>query len=182
VNPDDKSRRFQEAFLPHLSAAYNLARWLVRNDHDADDIVQEAYLRAFRFFDGFRGGDGRAWLLTIVRKRCYSWLRKSAPEENLTVFDEQQHSTESHEAIFAGTRPTNPEVLLSWVDDAARLNRALENLPKEFREALVLRELEELSYKQIASIMGVPLGTIMSRIARGRKLLMRRLQCPQKKK
>ena len=92
VNQDDKGKRFEEAFLPHLSAAHNLARWLVHDDHDADDIVQDAYLRALRFFDGFRGGDSRAWLLTIVRNRCYTWLRNKSLAGNVGEFDEMQYS------------------------------------------------------------------------------------------
>jgi RNA polymerase sigma-70 factor (ECF subfamily) len=182
VNQDDKGRRFQEAVLPHISAAYNLARWLVRDGSDADDIVQDSYLRALRFFDGFRGNDGRAWLLTIVRTRCYSWLRKKAADQ-MPEFDEQLHSEAADDAALAGgLKSADPEVLLSRLDDASRLNAALAGLPAEFREAIVLRELEDMSYKQIAAVTGVPMGTVMSRIARGRKLLLQRLQCLEEKK
>lgn len=175
MKQDDKGRRFQETLLPHLSAAYNLARWLVRDAHDAEDIVQDAYLRALRFFEGFRGEDGRAWLLTIVRKRCYSWLRKRTTTENMAEFDEQLHSPDT------GIKGGDPEVSLLRHDDAARLNQALASLPIEFREAIVLRELEDLSYKQIAAVTGMPIGTVMSRLARGRKMLLQRLRCQNQK-
>ena len=183
MNQDDKGRQFQQTFLPHLSAAHNLARWLVQNDHDADDIVQDSYLRALRFFEGFRGGDSRAWLLTIVRNRCYTWLRNKTLADNVDAFDEQQHSPSVNEATdAAGTKSRDPAVLLAQLDDTAQLNTAIASLPEDFREAIVLRELEELSYKQIATITGVPMGTVMSRIARGRKMLLQRLQCLEQKK
>lgn len=178
MNQDEKGRRFQETVLPHLSAASNLARWLVRDAQDADDIVQDAYLRAFRFFDGFRGGDDRAWLLTIVRKRCYSWLRKRTQAENMAEFDEQLHSPAVPET---GIKAGDPEVLLARLDDADLINRAIERLPLEFREAIILRELEEMSYKEIAAVTGAPIGTVMSRIARGRKMLLRQLRCAENK-
>lgn len=178
MKQDEKSQRFQETLLPHLSAAYNLARWLVRDDQDANDIVQDSYLRAFRFFEGFRGGDGRAWLLTIVRRRCYSWLRKRTLAENVAEFDEQLHTRAETET---GIKAADPEVLLTRRDDAARLHRAMEALPAEFREAIILRELEDLSYKQIAAVTGAPIGTVMSRIARGRKMLLRQLRCAETK-
>jgi RNA polymerase sigma-70 factor (ECF subfamily) len=179
VRDEDRGRRFQEIVLPHLPSAYNLARWLLRNDHDAEDIVQEAYLRALRFFDGFRGGDGRAWLLTIVRKSCYTWLEKNSLRQQTDEFDERQHSTDA--LSFTGeNQGNNPETLLSNFEDARRLNGALESLPAEFREALVLRELDNLSYKEIAHVTLVPIGTVMSRLARGRKMLMARLKCKDK--
>lgn len=181
MEQDDKERRFREAVLPHLSAANNLARWLVHDAHDADDIVQDAYLRAFRFFEGFRGSDGRAWLLTIVRKRCYSWLRKRTLAETAAPFDEQLHSPGPGMDDDAGIKTGDPAVLFARLDDTARLNRAIEGLPLEFREALILRELEDLSYKQIAAVTGAPIGTVMSRLARGRKLLLQRLRCAEPK-
>jgi RNA polymerase sigma-70 factor (ECF subfamily) len=155
--------RFEQAALPHLDAAYNLARWLTRNDHDAQDVVQEAYLRALKFFSGFRGGDGRAWLLTIVRHTCYDWLRQNRRYEPLTDLDEEPRDVES-DAL-------DPEALLLRAADNQLLRQALEELPVEFREAVILRELEGLSYKEIADIAGLPLGTVMSRLARARHRL-----------
>ncbi len=157
----DRVERFQRTLLPHMQAAYNLARYLVRDDHDAEDIVQEAYLRALNFFDSFRGGDGRTWLLTIVRNTCYTWLRRHrrTPAE---PFDEGIHGAEASD---------NPESLLLAKADSARVRAALEELPLEYREALVLREMEGLTYHQIAETTGAPLGTVMSRLARGRQKL-----------
>jgi RNA polymerase sigma-70 factor (ECF subfamily) len=158
----DKITRFGEAIVPHLDAAYNLARWLTRNDHDAEDVVQEAYLRALQFFDGFHGGDGRSWLLRIVRNTCYTWLHKNRSREPTTPFEEKIHS--------AGAGP-GPEALLQRQEDSRLLRQAVEELPVEFREVVVLRELEGLSYKEIAGVVGIPLGTVMSRLARARERL-----------
>ena len=154
---------FDHNVLPHLRAAYNLARWLTRNDHDAEDVVQEAYLRAFRFFSGFRGGDSRAWLLAIVRNVYFTWARRNDSQESATVADDAVESIESPSL--------SPEARLLQTADRERLRQALEDLPPEYREVIVLRELEELSYKEIAEIAGVPLGTVMSRLARARKRL-----------
>jgi RNA polymerase sigma factor (sigma-70 family) len=153
--------RFEQAVLPHLDAAYNLARWLTRNDADAADVVQESFLRALKFFGGFRGGDTRAWLLTIVRNACYTWLRRNRVNELATPFDEEAHSVEGDD----------PEAILLEGADREMLRQALEALPVEFREVVILRELEGLSYKKIAGIADVPVGTVMSRLARGRKRL-----------
>ena len=155
--------RFEHIVLPHLDAAYNLARWLMRNDQDAEDMVQEACLRAFTFFRSFRGGDGRAWLLTIVRNTCYSGLRHNRSHELGTVFDEMVYTLQCESL--------NPEMLAIHSVDHQTLVQALEGLPVEFREIIVLRELEELSYKEIAIIADIPLGTVMSRLARARKRL-----------
>ena len=163
-----KHTRFEQTVLSHLDAAYNLARWLTQDDHDAEDVVQEACLRAFRFFDGFRGGDSRAWLLTIVRHTCYTWLKKNRGHE-LVSFDEELDNVESEASA--------EELLLASVDQQS-LRKALAELPVEFREVIVLRELEELSYKEIAHIAGVPLGTVMSRLARARKRLEQCLTQP----
>lgn len=154
--------RFEQTVMPHLDAAYNLARWLTRNADDAEDLVQEAYLRAFRSFETFEGGDGRAWLLAVVRNTCLTWLRKKG-EKIVVEFDEQVHGR-------ADETPNAETVLLN---DAAlgSLQGCLEGLPLEFREIIILRELEELPYKEIADIAKVPLGTVMSRLARGRKRL-----------
>src|SRR5262249_29580030 len=159
----DKVARFEQSVLPHLGAAHNLARWLTRNQHDAEDIVQEAYMRAFKYFGGFRGGDSRSWLLTIVRNTCYTWMEQNRSRELTTAVDPEIHAIESD-------RP-DPEAKLLESASADALRRALDELPVEFREAIILRELEELSYKEIAGICGVPLGTVMSRLARGRKRL-----------
>jgi RNA polymerase sigma factor (sigma-70 family) len=154
---------FEEAVLPHLDAAYNLARWLTRNTQDAEDVVQEAYLRAFRFFGGFHGGNARAWLLKIVRNTCYTWLHQNRTHQATDLFDEQIHTD------VAESR--NPETLLLQRADGQLLNRALEELPTDFREVLVLLELEGLSYKEIAEVLGIPIGTVMSRLARARRRL-----------
>ena len=162
----NKQARFERAVLPHLDAAYNLARWLTRDEHDAEDVVQEAYLRAYRFFDGFRGGDGRSWLLAVVRNTCFTWLKRNRPPTSPTPFDE---------AIHAADDSFNPEAL--FLQGAARemLHEALGELAPEFREVVVLRELEGLSYKEIAAVTEAPLGTVMSRLARGRGMLRGRL-------
>lgn len=158
---------FEQAVLPHLAAAYNLARWLTRNDHDAEDVVQEAYVRACKFFGTFHGGNSRAWLLTIVRHTCYTWLQDNRGHELMTVFDEEIHSLAGEAA--------NPETLLLQRLDQQLLRQALEELPVEYREVIVLRELEGLSYKEIAHVADLPLGTVMSRLARARKRLQQGL-------
>jgi RNA polymerase sigma-70 factor (ECF subfamily) len=160
---DERSVRFEQCIVPHLGAAYNLARWLTRNPHDADDVVQEAYLRAYQFFDSFHGGDGRAWLLRIVRNTCYSWLVKNRPRQPPTAFDETRHSV--------GIAAASPDAPLLAREEQEQLRQALEALPEEFREAIVLRELEGMSYREIATVTGAPLGTIMSRLARARERL-----------
>lgn len=181
MSGQDKTRRFQEIALPHLKAAYNLARWLTRNDQDAEDVVQEAYMRAFKFFDGFRGADGRAWLLAIVRNTTYTWLKENRGVMPTTPFDEEFHSLDGDRAVEAHEQPdNNPEAILLMTDRRRILNQALESLPMEFREVLVMRELEELSYKEIADVAGIPIGTVMSRLARGRKLLAGLLARPQR--
>jgi len=146
--------RFEREILPHLDAAHNLARWLTGNDADAADVVQEASVRALSFFDGFRGGDARAWLLQIVRNTCYTWLRRNR-DASTAVLDEAVHGSPGSGA--------GPERLM--------VQQAIAALPEEFREALVLREIEGLSYKEIAHVAGVPIGTVMSRLARARKML-----------
>jgi RNA polymerase sigma-70 factor (ECF subfamily) len=157
--------RFEQMVLPHLDAAFNLSRWMLRSRADAEDVAQEALLRAFRFFRGFHGGDARAWLLQIVRNTCYTWLEKNRPVELMTEFDEEVHLQPS----------SNPESLAISGDNRDRLNRALESLPPRFREVLVLRELEGCSYKEIATITAIPIGTVMSALARARQRLQRTL-------
>ncbi len=163
LQKQNKLASFEEAVLPHLDAAHNLARWLTRNDADADDVVQEAYLRAFKFFGGFHGADGRSWLLAIVRNTCYTWMQHNRSPELTVSLDDDVPEIES--------KDLNPEALLLQSADTQMVRQALEDLPVEFREVLVLRELEEMSYREIASITDLPLGTVMSRLARGRKRL-----------
>jgi RNA polymerase sigma-70 factor (ECF subfamily) len=163
LQKQNKLATFEEAVLPHLDAAYNLARWLTRSDTDAEDVVQEAYLRAFKFFGGFHGADGRSWLLAIVRNTCFTWMQHNRSPELNVPLDDELHEIES--------KDLNPEALLLQRADKLMVRQALEGLPVEFREVLVLRELEEMSYRDIASITDLPLGTVMSRLARGRKRL-----------
>jgi RNA polymerase sigma-70 factor (ECF subfamily) len=159
--------RFEQVVLPHLDAAYNLARWLIRSPADAEDVVQEACLRALRFFDGFRGGDSRAWLLKIVRNTCYSWVKKNRPAELSDEFDETVHS---------GERPReDAEAKLVSGAESERVRTALGTLPVVFREVLVLREIEGLSYKEISDVTGVPMGTVMSSLSRARQRLREQL-------
>jgi len=153
--------RFEQLVLPHVDAAFNLARWLLRGRSDAEDVAQEALLRACRFFGGFNGGDARAWLLQIVRNTCYTWLEKNRPMELSMEFDEELHQQTS----------ATPETLAIIADDHKRLTLALETLPPRFREVLVLRELEGCSYKEIATITSIPLGTVMSSLSRARRQL-----------
>jgi RNA polymerase sigma-70 factor (ECF subfamily) len=157
--------RFEQLVLPHLDAAFNLARWVLRGRNDAEDVAQEALLRAYRFFRGFNGSDARAWLLQIVRNACYSWLEKNRPMDLSTEFDEQLYPQSG----------ATPESLAIAVDDKERLTRALEALPPRFREVLVLRELEGCSYKEIASITSMPMGSVMSALSRARQRLQHSL-------
>jgi RNA polymerase sigma-70 factor (ECF subfamily) len=159
--------------MPHLDAAYNLARWLTRNEHDAEDVVQEAYLRALRFFDGFRGDEGRAWLLTIVRHTCYSWLKKNRPAEISALIDEDVPAEEraGFDPDMMAAEGGNPEAIALQNAHRRILNQAIAELPLGFREVLILRELEDLSYKEIARVVDAPVGTVMSRLARARKQL-----------
>lgn len=166
-------KRFEQAVLPHLDAAYNLARWLTHNEQDAEDIVQEAYLRAFKFFHNFHGTDSRPWLLTIVRNTYYTWIQQKRAYEPIDYFDE--------ETDIADSDALNPEELVLQSSSYELLREALQQLPAEFREVIVLRELEDLSYKEIATITGIPLGTVMSRLARARKRLQHYLTCQMKK-
>jgi RNA polymerase sigma factor (sigma-70 family) len=158
---------FEESVLPHLDAAYNLARWLTRNDQDAQDAVQEACLRAFRFFPSFHGGDARAWLMKIVRNACYTWLHANRPLQEAAEFDEN--------LIPPDCCAPNPEEVLLQDDSGTLVRRALENLPPNFREVLILRELEGMSYREIATITGIPAGTVMSSLSRGRDRLRQAL-------
>lgn len=168
---DKRTQRFEAMVLPHLDAAYNLARWLLRDDHTAADAVQDAYLRAFRFFDKLEGDEARPWLLAIVRNACYSLLGKRRQLGDQVEFDEERDSDIEQPPSL----DTNPETQLSRKIDSARLDDAIGRLPSVFREAIVLREIEELSYEEIATIANVPVGTVMSRLSRARALLRERL-------
>ncbi|MBI4193775.1 MAG: sigma-70 family RNA polymerase sigma factor [Betaproteobacteria bacterium] len=181
MSDQDKRTRFERLMMPHVDAAYNLAWWLVRNRADAEDAVQEAFLRAYKFFGSFRGDDGRAWLLAIVRNACYA-LRGQAPGAGVNEeFDEQVHLPGMVAEGSNGPFCRNPEDIAIQHADRELVNRAIEELPVVFREVLVMREIEELSYKEIARIVDVPLGTVMSRLARGRRLLHEAIVARMKK-
>jgi RNA polymerase sigma factor (sigma-70 family) len=159
----DRRRRFEAQAMPHLDAAYNLARWLSRSPADADDIVQDAMLRAFRAFDGFRGGDIKAWLLTIVRN-CSRTAGADAKRRAHTPLPE-----EDTDALISPD--ASPEMLAMQASEGRKLDEAIALLPNEFREVLILREMEDMSYREIAEVTGVPIGTVMSRLARARAKL-----------
>jgi len=165
---DAERQRFEQLVVPHLDSAHNLARWLLRTESDAQDVAQEALLRALRFFPGFHGGDPRAWLLKIVRNASYTWLESHRRGELSEEFDEERH----------GEPAASPEAQAIARAERERLRDALERLPTRFREVLVLRELEGCSYKEIAEITAVPLGTVMSSLARARRRLQRILIGP----
>ncbi len=157
-------RVFEEVVLPHLDAAFNYARWLTKSDADAEDVVQDAAVRALRFFSSLRNDDARAWLLTIVRNTWYGRFSRAGSADHHAVGDEMQDDRPDEQL--------NPEALVIQRQAVERVHRAIEGLPVDFREVIVLRELEGLSYKEIASIVGVPIGTVMSRLARGRERLL----------
>ena len=168
---NERQRRFELLALPHLDAAYNLGRWLTGNAADAEDVVQEAYLRAFRYFDAWQGDNLRSWLLAIVRTSFLTWARDN--RSSRLVFTSEE-SKEAHEETLWTPSPSDPETLLMRNLDAATVTQMVETLPHDYREVLVLRELEDLSYRDIAGIIGAPIGTVMSRLARARALLRRR--------
>ncbi|QEL20802.1 sigma-70 family RNA polymerase sigma factor [Limnoglobus roseus] len=170
LDPDTR-RQFEDLTLPHLDAAYNLARWLTRDDHAAQDVVQEAYLRAAKYFASFRGGDGRPWLLGIVRRASLDWLTKHRQRDEV-AFNEVAHDR--------GDEESNPVLLAVRKWDQELVRQALIDLPRQLRETVILRELEGLTYQQIATVTEVPVGTVMSRLARGRQQLQQRLSgCPE---
>ena len=162
-----RADRFKTEVIQHLDAAYNLARWLTRNGQDAEDVVQEAYLRAYKYFDGFRGGNIKPWLLTIVRNTAYTWMQQNRASDTDIVPDDELNSLASPDL--------SPETVMIQNIDKEVISKALAELPAEYREILVLRELEELSYKEIADIADLPVGTVMSRLSRARKRLQQYL-------
>jgi RNA polymerase sigma-70 factor, ECF subfamily len=153
---------FEEVVLPHLEAAHRLARWLIRNEHDAEDVVQEASLRAFRYFRTFTGGSGRAWFLSIVRNSCHGW-RGSHLAQATDPFEEQRHSTTQSDV--------DPEMLMLQTDNVVLIERALGRLSPRFRELLILRELQGLTYRELSAALGIPMGTVMSNLSRARRAL-----------
>jgi RNA polymerase sigma-70 factor (ECF subfamily) len=159
---DNRLALFEQTIVPHLNAAYNLARWLTNRD-DAEDLVQEAYLRAFRFFDSFDGRDGRAWVLAVVRNTCLTWLGRGG-RTPVVGFDEKVHGATSERE--------NAEAVLIANAKVDALRHCVESLPAEYREVVVMRELEEMPYRQIAEVTGTPIGTVMSRLSRGRARLL----------
>ncbi|MBI3525504.1 MAG: sigma-70 family RNA polymerase sigma factor [Betaproteobacteria bacterium] len=162
--------------MTYLNAAHNLARWLVQDQQIAQDMVQEAYLRALKYRDSFRGGDMRPWFLGIVRNTCYTWLQQSRQWADQVEFDEERDSGNC-ELIF-GQAESNPETLTMRKQESLHLNQSINALPAPFREVLILRELEELSYEDIAVVAAIPVGTVMSRLSRARAMLRAALQRP----
>ena len=166
--------------LPHLDAAYNLARWLAGNPTDAEDVVQDAYMRAFRYFDAFQGGNFRVWLLTIVRNAFVTWVKENRSGRMVFVPDTPLAESADADETAWGSKPRDPEALLMDSIDSQTLNRLMEKLPSEYRAVLLLREVEDLAYKEIADVTGVPMGTVMSRLSRAR-LALRKLWLEQAK-
>ena len=160
LNEVDKIEQYEKLILPHVAAAYNLARWLTRNDQDAEDVAQDACIRAFRFSNGFHGSDARSWLLRIVRNTCYTWLQQNRAHDAALAIDD---------ALDLPSSADNPETLVLQRLDYDQLALAVEELPVEFREVIILREMEGLSYKEISEIVDIPIGTVMSRLARARR-------------
>jgi len=159
----DFENQYEQLVLPHLDAGFNLARWLTGNERDAQDVTQDACLRAFKFFSTFRGGNARSWFLTIVRRTAWTWLQRERGHREEMQFDEEIHGGEDFS--------TNPETVLARKADIAAVRKAIETLPPEFREVIVLREIEDCAYKEISEISGIPIGTVMSRLARARQQL-----------
>jgi RNA polymerase sigma-70 factor (ECF subfamily) len=169
---DDKvsAALFERLVLPYADGAYNLARWLTRNDADAEDVMQEALLRAYRFVGGFSGDNPRAWLLSIVRNACFTWIKRNRPRDMVPIGEDEGDTLGTIVPLWAA-EPVGADQMLERKADRVQLDRLMEAMPAEGREVLVLRELEELSYKDIAEIIGVPIGTVMSRLARARQRL-----------
>jgi RNA polymerase sigma-70 factor, ECF subfamily len=166
MDAEDKER-FEHQVMPHMDAAHNFARWMLRDRANAEDVTQEVMLRAFQFFGGYHGGDVRAWLLQIVRNACYTWMEKNRSADLMSEFDE---------TIHLQTAAINPETQAVAASEKEKLSRALESLPVRAREVIVLRELEGCSYKGIAAITAIPIGTVMSTLSRGRDRLQQILR------
>jgi RNA polymerase sigma-70 factor (ECF subfamily) len=171
VHQDDRRRRFELLALPHLDAAYNLARWLAGNTADAEDVVQEAYLRAYRYFDAFQGDNIKVWLLTIVRNCFLTWVKENRSGRLSFVAETPVAESAGVEETVWGSDPRDPEALLLDRIDSETLGVLMQRLPAEYREILLLREVEDLSYKEIATVTGVAMGTVMSRLSRARDAL-----------
>ena len=169
----DKRNQFEVELLPHIDAAYNLARWLVRDEHVAEDIVQDAFLRAFQYYGGFRDGPARPWLLAIVRNVCHNWFAQR--KRSLELVDPDDDPELKAPFLDDQGIPGTPETLLAQTQERAQVNAAMVGLPLVFREVLVLREMEEMSYEDISRVLQIPLGTVMSRLSRARALLRKTL-------
>lgn len=178
MSEQEKRVRFERLVLPHLDAAYSLAGWLVRDDVQAEDAVQEACLRAFRYFDALRGDDARPWLLGIVRNTCYGLLQRARQDGATDAFDEEGCSEDTIATGAVVSFPVNPEAAAIREADRERVQACLRALPAEYREAVVLREIHGCSYREIAAVCAVPIGTVMSRLSRGRRLLQQALAAP----
>src|SRR5262249_41335043 len=172
----DRVSAFESAVLPHARAAFSLARWLTRDAHDAEDVVQEAWLRAFKYFEGFEGGDVRAWFLAIVRNAFHRWREKRERIERVRADAALDDESDRAVAAAAASRADDPAETTVRASEREQVNRAIGELPLEYREVLVLRELEGLSYKEIAAIVSIPIGTVMSRLARARERLRDRIK------
>jgi len=176
LDDETKARQFRELALPYLDDAYNFACWLTRSSQDAEDVVQDAYMRAFQYFDGFRGANPRAWILTIVRNSYYAWLRKARSQAAVPLAADSNNDfgeEGAHEPELSDPDRDDAETALIKKTEASALRSFIAALPSAFRETLVLREMEDLTYQQIAEITGVPIGTVMSRLARARGLLQK---------
>ena len=169
-----EAKRFERLVLPHLDAAWRLARWLTRNEADAEDLVQEAYVRAWRFFSSLRGDDAKPWLMRIVRNCWYSRARTEAGRGRATSLEDAEAEVEA--TLQAQSEPDGPEHRLIRIEDTALVRQAMDSLPDEFREVLVLREVEDMAYRDLAETVGVPIGTVMSRLSRARKMLGERVR------
>ena len=176
INDGLRKRRFESLVLPHMARAYNLARWLSRSDNDAADILQEAFMRAFQYFDGYRGGDVRSWLLSIVRNTANTWRRSNPPAVGIMADAAEPLPSSDGRWALDGCAPQDPMQEAVSAEEAAVLRRAIADLPVDQREVLILREFEDLSYQEIAGIVGAPIGTVMSRLSRARDALAARLR------
>jgi RNA polymerase sigma factor (sigma-70 family) len=171
VNDKPRISRFQAVALPYLDDAYNLARWLTRDPQDAEDVVQEAYLRALRYFDNFKGENPRGWVLTIVRNTFYTWITANRSKDTRSLNESHRDSGEEDISELSDPDQDTPEAALVKKDDAALMRALIEQLPPHYREARVLREMNELSYQQISEVTATPIGTVMSQLSRARYLL-----------